>query len=34
MLNAKARMMELDAGQITQEILKQVTMPTVKTGGK
>ena len=22
------------AGQITQEILKQVTMPTVKTGGK
>ena len=34
MLNAKARMMELDAGQITQEILKQVAMPTVKTGGK
>ena len=34
MLNAKARMMELDAGQITQEILKQVTMPNVKTGGK
>ena len=34
MLNAKARMMELDAGQITQEILKQVTMPTVKTGGQ
>ena len=34
MLNAKARMMELDARQITQEILKQVTMPTVKTGGK
>ena len=34
MLNAKARMMELDAGQITQEILKQVTMPTVKTGVK
>ena len=34
MLNAKARMMELDAGQITQEILKQVAMPTVITGGK
>ena len=34
MLNAKARMMELDAGQITQEILKQVPMPNVKTGGK
>ena len=34
MLNAKARMMELDAGQITQEILKQTPMPTVKTGGK
>ena len=34
MLNAKARMMELDAQQITAEILKNVPMPAVRSGGK
>ena len=34
MLNAKARMMELDAQQLAGEILKNVPMPAVRSGGK
>ena len=34
MLNAKARMMELDAQQLAGEILKNVSMPAVRSGGK